>query len=238
MKDLAVSADGLTVAKGKTLILDNLTLKITSGTIAGLIGPSGSGKTTLMRAIVGVQRYRGNLTVLGQVAGDVRLRSRIGYVTQSPAIYLDLTVLQNLYYFGALVGADRSKIKAVIDQVRLQKQGSQLVENLSGGQKARVSLAIALLSDPDLYVLDEPTVGLDPVLRNELWDTFRALSESGKTLLVSSHVMEEAERCDELLLMRDGMLLWNDTREALLKKTQENNVNDAFVKMVQSSEGA
>ncbi len=235
----AIIARDVTVKKNKKTILDKLTFEVSEGTITGLIGPSGSGKTTLMRAIVGVQKTSGGeLTVLAQKAGSRKLRRSIGYVTQSPAVYSDLTILQNLFYFGALVGANHARVEKVVKQVQLQGQRDQLVESLSGGQKARVSLAIALLGDPDLYVFDEPTVGLDPVLRNELWDMFKSMASNGKTLLVSSHVMDEADRCDNLLLVRDGKLLWNNTREALLAKTKKESVGDAFVAMIKKSEDA
>ncbi len=237
--DKAIIAHGLIVEKDKKTILNKLSFEVAKGSITGLIGPSGSGKTTLMRSIVGVQKVSdGSLTVLGKKAGEKSLRHKIGYVTQSPAIYTDLTVLQNLFYFGALVGANHARAEKIVKQVQLQGQRDQLVESLSGGQKARVSLAIALLGDPELYVLDEPTVGLDPVLRNELWDMFKELAENGKTLLVSSHVMDEAERCENLLLMRDSKMLWNDTRIALLTKTRKETVGDAFIAMINKSEDA
>jgi ABC-2 type transport system ATP-binding protein len=233
MTSFAIEATGLVVKKGKKAILDDLHFTVKPGSITGLIGPSGGGKTTLMRSIVGVQATSGgSLTVLGRKAGDKKLRKTIGYVTQSPAVYTDLTVLQNLLYFGTLTKASHKKIDAVIEQVQLVEQRDQVVESLSGGQKARVSLAIALIGDPELFVLDEPTVGLDPVLRNELWDMFKELAKSGKTLLISSHVMDEAERCKNLLLIRDGKLLWNDTREGLLEHTKKDNVGDAFIAMI------
>lgn len=233
MTNAAIVAEKLSVKKDKNVILAELSFAVQPGSITGLIGPSGSGKTTLMRTIVGVQAISGGeLAVLNQKAGSRKLRSKIGYVTQSPAVYSDLTVLQNLQYFAKLVRADHKGVDTVIKQVQLTEQRDQLVESLSGGQKARVSLAIALLGDPDLFVLDEPTVGLDPVLRNELWDMFKELAKSGKTLLVSSHVMDEAERCKHLLLLRDGKLLWNDTRESLLEHTKKDTVGDAFVAMI------
>lgn len=234
----SITAADLAVKKQKTNILNGLNFEIESGKVTGLIGPSGSGKTTLMRTIVGVQKFDGTLTVLNKGAGHKSLRKKIGYVTQSPAVYPDLTVEQNLRYFGALVGADKKVVHRVIKQVRLEKQTKQLVESLSGGQKARVSLAVALLGNPELLVLDEPTVGLDPVLRNELWELFTNLAESGKTLLVSSHVMDEAERCDNLLLLRDGKLLWNDTREALLHHTKQKDVGNAFLAMIEKGGAA
>lgn len=234
----SISASQLTVRKQKTQILHELNFEIHTGEITGLVGPSGSGKTTLMRTIVGVQKHDGGLTVLGKKAGHKSLRKKIGYVTQSPAVYPDLTVEQNLRYFGALVGAKPKVVDRVIGHVRLEKQTKQLVESLSGGQKARVSLAVALLGDPELLVLDEPTVGLDPVLRNELWELFTDLAKSGKTLLVSSHVMDEAERCDNLMLLRDGKLLWNDTRENLLEHVNKKDVGSAFVAMIEKEDKA
>lgn len=234
MEEPVIIAHQLTVKKDKQVILDAVDLTVKKGTITGLIGPSGSGKTTLMRAIIGVQKITsGELTVLGAKAGSRSLRSRIGYVTQSPAIYPDLTVLQNLRYFARLVRATRSDVDIIISTVQLQDQRNQLAGSLSGGQKARVSLAIALLGQPELLVLDEPTVGLDPLLRAELWDMFADLAKMGRSLLVSSHVMDEADRCDELVLIREGKTLWNDSRQALLEETDRSNVGEAFITIIQ-----
>lgn len=236
--EAAIAASCLVVEKDKKPIIGELDFEVRRGSITGLIGPSGSGKTTLMRSIVGVQRSsHGELTVLGHKAGSSKLRGSIGYVTQDPAVYSDLTVRQNLAYFGSLMGSDRKQVEKIIKHVQLQNQANQVVLSLSGGQRARVSLAVALLGDPDLYVFDEPTVGLDPILRNELWDMFRDLANSGKTLLISSHVMDEADRCENLLLMREGKLLWSDTRKGLLNETGKSNVGDAFVAMIERSEG-
>lgn len=235
----AIHSKDLVVRKGKAQILNGLSFVIQPGTVTGLIGPSGSGKTTLMRTIIGVQKTTsGDLAVLGQPAGHKSLRSKIGYVTQSPAVYLDLTVVQNLRYFGVLVGADKKNVDDVIGQVRLDKQRDQLAGSLSGGQLARVSLAVALLGAPALLVLDEPTVGLDPVLRNELWELFEDLAAQGKTLLVSSHVMDEADRCQNVLLLRDGKLLWHESREELLRATKKHTVGDAFVTVIHTAEKA
>lgn len=228
----SIEAKNLLVNVGHLPILNDLSFTIRPGSITGLIGPSGSGKTTLMRAIVGVQKYTGELHVFDGVAGSKELRSRIGYVTQTPAIYMDLTVLQNLRYFATLVRMQKAQIDIILNQVDLTAQKNQLASTLSGGQKARVSLAIALLGDPDLLVLDEPTVGLDPILRRSLWDLFASLAAQGKTLLISSHVMDEAERCSNLLLLRDGRLLWQDTRQSLLEKTKTSSVEDAFLGIV------
>jgi ABC-2 type transport system ATP-binding protein len=221
------------VEKAHEVILDGLNFTIEPGKITGLIGPSGSGKTTLMRAIVGVQKLSsGSLRISGWDAGDKALRHHIGYVTQTPAIYGDLTVLQNLRYFGAITGADKSQINNVMETVRLSDKKDSLAEKLSGGQRARVSLAIALLGNPDVLVMDEPTVGLDPILRQELWQLFGELASSGKIVFVSSHVMDEAERCEHLLLMRDGKLLWTDTKDSLLELTKSKTVEEAFIKAI------
>lgn len=232
----AIEAKKLTVKKDSTEILHGLDLIVKPGTLTGLIGPSGSGKTTLMRSIVGVQKYEGSLTVLDKPAGDKRLRPKIGYVTQNAAVYSDLTVEQNLQYFASVAGASRQRADEVIEMVELGKQSGHIVASLSGGQRARVSLAVALLGDPELLVLDEPTVGLDPILRQKLWQLFGNLAASGKTLLISSHVMDEADRCDDLVLVRDGRVVWNDTREVLLLQTKTENVGDAFVAMIGDKE--
>lgn len=229
----AIVAKNLNVTKDRSDILNNLSFKVSTGSITGLIGPSGSGKTTLMRSIVGVQKITsGSLEVLDTAAGNARLRNRIGYVSQSPSVYSDLTVAQNLEYFSALTKANDSQVDNIISQVKLTKQRNQVVDSLSGGQKARVSLAVALLGDPDLLVLDEPTVGLDPLLRQELWQFLNGLADAGKTLLISSHVMAEAERCDNLLLLHEGYLLWNDTRQRLLKFTDTDSTEAAFIKSI------
>lgn len=238
MSYAAISAKGLIVNKDKQCILDQLDFIVKPGTVTGLIGPSGSGKTTLIRSIIGVQKYQGELQVLGKPAGHKGLRKSIGYVTQSPAVYLDLTVEQNLRYFATLVRSDKMDVKHIIDTVHLTNQRKQVVGSLSGGQMARVSLAVALLGRPELLVLDEPTVGLDPVLRNELWDLFTELADQGRTLLISSHVMDEAARCENLLLLRDGKLLWRDSLKKLLTATKKREVGDAFITMIHAAERA
>ena len=233
----SVVAKDLSVEKSKKQILNAVSFSLQPGKLIGLIGPSGSGKTTLMRSIVGVQKLTsGSLEVLSRPSGSRQLRSRIGYVTQSPAIYDDLTVIQNLMYFKVLVNANKKKVEEVLRIVRLDEQKDQLASSLSGGQRARVSLAVALLGDPDVLVLDEPTVGLDPLLRKELWDVFSSLAAVGKTVIVSSHVMDEAERCDELLLLRDGRLLWQGALDELLKTTKTSNIEAAFIVMIKKEE--
>jgi ABC-2 type transport system ATP-binding protein len=233
----SIQADKIVVEKEQRRILNELTFSIPAGTLTGLIGPSGSGKTTLMRSIMGVQVMKsGSLIVLGENAGSKQLRSRIGYVTQAPAVYEDLTVEQNLRYFAALVKAPKSQVNKVVSEVQLERRRHGLVKDLSGGERARVSLGIALLGDPAVLILDEPTVGLDPLLRRDLWNLFEELAEKGKTLLISSHVMDEAERCHRLLLLRDGELLWQDSKEKLLKTTGVSTVEEAFIHMIDAKE--
>lgn len=198
--------------------------------MTGLLGPSGSGKTTLMRAIVGVQVvHAGEVVVLGEPAGAPQLRRRVAYVTQAPSVYADLTVRENLRYFARIVGAPTARIEEAVGTVGLGGQVDQVVETLSGGERSRVSLCAALLGDPDLLVLDEPTVGLDPVLREELWATFHALTARGKTLLVSTHVMDEAFRCDELVLMREGHIVATAPPADLLARTGAADLEHAFI---------
>ncbi|MET0726512.1 MAG: ABC transporter ATP-binding protein [Leifsonia sp.] len=231
----AVAIRDLHVSRGGTAVLRGLDLDIASGGVVGLLGPSGSGKTTLMRAIVGVQVIAsGTLDVFGLAAGSPPLRHRVGYVTQAASVYDDLTVRQNLEYFRSVLGAPRSDVDRVLEETELTAYAGRLVASLSGGQRSRVSLAAALLGTPELLVLDEPTVGLDPVLRVQLWDLFHRLADGGTTLLVSSHVMDEATRCDRLLLMRDGEMLADDTPARLLGATGASDVESAFLAIIQS----
>jgi ABC-2 type transport system ATP-binding protein len=204
-----VSGRDLVVRRGGQLVLDDLTFSLAPGEVAGLLGPSGCGKTTLMRVLVGVQAITaGEVTVLGLPAGHPRLRARLGYSTQEPAVYTDLTLGENLRYFGTVLGLRghglAEAIAATVARLDLGGLDKRLVGTFSGGQLARVGLAVALLGRPDLLILDEPTVGLDPVLRRDLWTLFHGLAADGTSLLVSSHVMDEAARCDKLLFMREG----------------------------------
>jgi len=202
--------------------------------VTGLLGPSGCGKSTLMRAVVGVQVVQsGEVEVLGLPAGDRRLRDRVGYVTQAPSVYDDLTVAENLRFFARVLGVPRTEIDRCVEAVDLGSRRDQVVNRLSGGERSRVSLAAALLGSPELLVLDEPTVGLDPVLRRDLWAMFHRLADAGTAVLVSSHVMDEAERCDRLLLMRDGELIAQDTPQALLDRTRTTDIENAFLSLVE-----
>ena len=228
--------DRLHVVRGGVAVLGDLSLQVTRGRVTGLLGPSGSGKSTLLRAIVGVQRVAaGSITVLGIEAGAAPLRRRVAYVTQAPSVYLDLSVRENLRYFAQVVGAPASRVDEAIESVALGAFAGRVVGRLSGGQRARVSLASALLGDPELLVLDEPTVGLDPVLRRDLWDLFHRLADSGATLLVSSHVMDEAERCDELLLLREGSLLAAGAPDELRARAGVHAMDEVFLRLIEAA---
>jgi ABC-2 type transport system ATP-binding protein len=243
----AVRAEDLTVARGPRTVLRDLRFTVPRGRITGLLGPSGCGKSTLIRAIVGSQaKVTGTLEVLGQPAGHPTLRTRIGYVTQAPSVFDDLTVRQNLDYFAAILDPGRARaeirhdhVTRAIADVDLTAHADALAGNLSGGQRSRVSLAVALLGTPELLVLDEPTVGLDPVLRRDLWHLFHSLAaDRGTTLLVSSHVMDEAERCHRLLLMREGRVLADDTPDALRTRTGSETVEESFLHLVDEAVAA
>ena len=236
-RDAAISVRELVVDRGGNRVLPGISLDVRRGVVTGLLGPSGSGKSTLMRAIVGVQIVKsGDVEVLGEPAGSPSLRRRVGYMTQAPSVYGDLSVRENLVYFARVLGVPREKADATIERVELADLSGHLVSRLSGGQRARVSLAAALLDDPDLLVLDEPTVGLDPVLRRDLWDFFHTLAESGTTLLVSSHVMDEAARCDRLVLLRDGSILADLTPDDLLRRTAAPDLDSAFLGLVEGGQ--
>ena len=230
----AIVVDGLDVTRGGRPVLRDLSLRVPAGRVTGLLGPSGCGKSTLMRAIVGVQRVDGgDVTVLERPAGHPALRRELGYVTQAPSVYADLTVGENLHHFARLLGAPDGDVARVTETVGLADRAGQPVARMSGGQRARVSLAVALLGDPRLLVLDEPTVGLDPVLRRDLWRTFHELVGRGVTILVSSHVMDEAAECDLLVLMREGGLVAVETPEALRERTGVHDLGEAFLRLIE-----
>ena len=236
--DLAVETRNLVVKRGKVEVLHGIDLHIPRGQLIGLLGPSGSGKTTLLRSILGTQlTASGTITVLGEPAGSRRLRREIGYLAQSAGTYDDLTVEQNLRYFGAVLKAPRDDVARVLESVDLTAVAKQLVSQLSGGQRTRVSLAIALLGTPRLLILDEPTVGLDPVLRRDLWQLFERLTASGTTLIVSSHVMDEARRCTRLVLLRDGEVIADDTPDGVLASTGTTDHDAAFLALIERYPG-
>ncbi|SCL15907.1 ABC-2 type transport system ATP-binding protein [Micromonospora nigra] len=235
----AIAVRDLVVDRGGRRVLHGLSTTVPAGAVTGLLGPSGSGKTTLMRAVVGVQRVAaGTVTVLGRPAGTAELRHRVGYLTQAPSVYADLTVRENARYFAALHGRGRAEADRAVADVGLAPAAGQLVGTLSGGQRSRASLACALVGEPELLVLDEPTVGQDPVLRADLWARFHALAAAGTTLLVSSHVMDEAARCDRLLLVRAGRIVADDTPDAVRAAAGVDDLDEAFLRLIRATERA
>jgi ABC-2 type transport system ATP-binding protein len=235
--DAAIEVTDLVVVRGKRRVLHGLTCSVPRGSVTGLLGPGGSGKTTLMRCIVGVQKMQsGTVSVFGEPAGTRELRRRVGYLTQAPSIYADLTVIENARYFASLYGVARADADEAVTDVGLKDAAQQLVSTLSGGQRARASLACTLVGHPDLLVLDEPTVGQDPVLRRDLWQRFHALADGGATLIVSSHVMDEAGRCDRLLLIRDGDLIADDTPAGVRAAAGTDDLDEAFLRLVLARE--
>jgi len=235
----AVVVEHLRVVRGGKDVLPDLSLTVPRGQVVGLLGPSGGGKSTLMRAVVGVQVIAGgSVTVLGDEAGSPALRRRVGYLTQAPSVYGDLSVRENVQYIASVMGVGPDAVDRAIAAVDLTEHASAKVENLSGGQRSRASLACTLVGDPEVLVLDEPTVGLDPVLRRELWDLFRRLSGQGRTVFVSSHVMDEASRCDRLLLLRDGVVLSDSTLAELLERTGTTDAEQAFLALIDAADAA
>ncbi len=234
-----VAVSGLEVVRAGHQVLRGLDFEVASGEVTGLLGPSGCGKTTLMRALVGVQRIAaGSVEVLGSPAGSASLRDQIGYVTQQSSVYDDLTVAENLRFFARILGVADARVGECIELVALDSHTRTVVNRLSGGQRSRVSLAVALLGEPRLLVLDEPTVGLDPVLRAELWTTFHRLADEGAAVLVSSHVMDEASRCERLLLMREGRLIADESPAGLLARTGTADIEHAFLALVRDGDAA
>lgn len=234
MVNISLKTSQLLVRRGGVDVLHGIDIEVPGGQVVGLLGPSGAGKTTLLRSIIGSQRITGgSVTVLGSPAGSRALRHEVGYMGQSASIYDDLTVEQNLRYFASVLGAPRSDPGRVLDAVGLTDSARTLAARLSGGQRTRVSLAIALLGAPKLLVLDEPTVGLDPVLRRDLWDLFARLAADGATLLISSHVMDEARRCDRLILLRAGEVVADDTPGGILRATGAKDHDEAFLILVE-----
>lgn len=229
----AVEISSLKIIRDGKVLIPALNFSVPSGKIMGLLGPSGSGKTTIFRSIVGVQAIaQGSVQVLGLEAGSVGLRTKIGYLTQSASVYSDLTCEENLKYFARILGTSEISVDEIFELVDLGANRKQLASSLSGGERARLALATALLGSPELLILDEPTVGLDPLLRMELWKLFHRLAQQGKTLLVSSHVMDEAERCDELTLLREGKILATGTPAELKSQTACDDMEDVFISLV------
>lgn len=231
---IAIEVRNANVRRGARDVVRGVGFSISAGEVVGLLGPSGSGKSSLIRALAGVQaQVSGTVEVLALPAGAAALRTRVGYVTQAPSVYPDLTIRENLAYFARIVGAQAGQVGAVLERVRLADIADTSVGKLSGGQISRVSLAVALLDDPSVLLLDEPTVGLDPVLRRDLWTDFRRLADDGAAVLVSSHVMDEAVRCDRLLLLREGQLLADTTPQRLLADTGARDADEAFLMLIE-----
>jgi ABC-2 type transport system ATP-binding protein len=235
MVNNSVKVRDLHVVRGRHTVLEHLDITIGGG-VTGLLGPSGCGKSTLMRCLVGVQRIAGGtVTVFGEEAGSRGLRDRVGYVTQAASVYDDLTVAENLRFFARVLGVDRAEVDRVVAAVDLDDHRDQVVGRMSGGQRSRASLAVALLGTPDLLVLDEPTVGLDPVLRKDLWALFHRLADAGTAVFVSSHVMDEADRCDRLLLMREGRIIADGSPAEITEKAGADDVESAFLAIVEGA---
>lgn len=236
MMNYAVEVDALKVVRRARTVLPGISFAVPAGQVTGLLGPSGCGKSTLMRSVVGVQRvHSGSVRVLGEPAGARRLRRRLGYVTQAATVYDDLSVAENLRFFARVLGVADDEIDRSVEAVDLADHAGHVVGNLSGGQRSRTSLAVALLGRPDVLVLDEPTVGLDPVLRRDLWALFHRLADSGTTVLVSSHVMDEADRCDRLLLMREGGIIADDPPDRIKQQADTDDIEAAFLRLVEEA---
>ncbi len=231
----AVEVRDLLVVRGGREVLRHLDLTIGGG-VTGLLGPSGCGKSTLMRTLAGVQRVAGGtVTVFGEPAGSAGLRARIGYVTQAASVYDDLTVVENLVFFARVLGLGRPEVDRAVEAVDLADHRDRVVGRLSGGQRSRASLAVALLGSPDLLVLDEPTVGLDPVLRQDLWGLFHRVADAGAAVFVSSHVMDEADRCDRLLLMREGAIIADGSPDEIRRRSGVHDIESAFLALVRAT---
>ena len=219
---------------GKFVVLENINLIVKRGEIIGLLGPSGSGKTTLVKAIVGMSEpTKGSVTVLQTRMPSLSAVSRIGYMAQSDALYEDLNAYDNILFFASLYGmkGKKAKIRAddVLELVLLRDQGKKLVKNFSGGMKRRLSLAIALVHSPEILILDEPTVGIDPVLKVEFWKEFERVRETGVTIIITTHVMDEAEHCDRLALIRNGGVIAMGTPFELKRDSGEDTMEGAFL---------
>jgi ABC-2 type transport system ATP-binding protein len=235
VSELAVEVEEVVKSYGRLRVLDGATIRVRRGEIYGLLGPNGAGKTTLIRTLVGmVIPDTGTVQVLGQRMPDVPILSRIGYMTQAAALYPDLSVEENVAFFAAINDAQENVAEA-LKFVELSERRNTVVSTLSGGMRQRVSLACAVVHRPELLLLDEPTVGIDPVLRNQFWDQFKAMAANGTTIVVSSHVMDEAERCQRLGLIRAGRLLAEGSAQELKSKAGVQKLEDAFLKLSEAT---
>ena len=225
----AVEVDGVSKSFGAFKALDGITIRVRQGEIYGLLGPNGAGKTTLIRLITGLlAAHTGTVTVLGQRMPDVGVLRHIGYMTQQAALYPSLSVDENVRFFAAINGAEEG-VKDALELVRLYDRRGSVVSTLSGGMRQRCSLACALVHRPQLLLLDEPTVGVDPELRVQFWEDFRRMAASGTTIIVSSHVMDEADRCQRLGLIQYGRLIDDGTPSEIRAKAGTQNLEEAFL---------
>ncbi|WP_270997712.1 ABC transporter ATP-binding protein [Listeria seeligeri] len=234
MTEIAIKVTDLTVKIGKKDILSNMSLEIKKGEIFGLIGPSGAGKTTLVKTIIGMEKATtGQTEVLEKRMPNLSVISKIGYMAQSDALYTDLTAKENLDFFASLYSIKRNEKKERMNYaaklVNLEPDLTKKVSNYSGGMKRRLSLAISVLADPDVLILDEPTVGIDPELRKSIWEELAELKANGKCILVTTHVMDEAEKCDRLAMIRNGKIIAVGTPQELSGKTTSGKLEDAFL---------
>jgi len=224
-------------------VLHGLTMQVEQGEIVGLVGPSGCGKTTLVDLIVGLTvPEEGRVRLIGEEAPYRTVRRRLGFMPQDTALYEDITGTENLRFFGALYGMRAADIKRAsghaLELARLEEQGNKLVRDYSGGMKRRLSLAVALLTSPEILVLDEPTIGLDPVHREKLWRTFRELAQAGSSILITTHMMDEAARCDRIALIREGTLIRFDAPAAIVEESGRPDLEGAFITLAEAGETA
>jgi len=239
--ETVIRATGLRKSFAKRTALDGLDLAVPQGRLYGLAGPNGAGKTTLIRILCGLLKPdEGEAELLGWRMPSVRVRSQLGYMPQDFAVYDDLTVLQNLEFFGGLYDLSRKQVRAradeLLDLVALADRRDQRVSTLSGGMRRRVSLAVSLLHKPRLAFLDEPTAGVDPKLRRDFWDHFHRLAERGVTLLVTTHLVEEALRCDAVGFLNQGRLLIEGSPDEILERTGTGSLDDAFIALQERGE--
>jgi len=236
----AISVRGLVKRFGDVTALDRVTLEVPTGQVLGLLGPNGAGKTTLIRILLGLTRpTSGEARLLGEPAGARAARPRVGYMPQDLAVYVDLSVSENVELFGRLYGVEGARLRVrerdVLELVHLTDRRRSVVAELSGGMRRRVSLAAALVADPELLLLDEPTVGVDPELRAEFWEFFHRLTKEGKTVVLTTHYLEEANRADRVVFLHAGTLLATGAPEEVKARTGTRNLEDAFLSLVRET---
>ena len=238
--EAAIRAVGLVKRFGPVAAVDGMTFDLAPGRIYGLLGPNGSGKTTLIRLLTGMTKAaEGTAQVLGVKMPDRANLARIGYMTQGDGVYPSLTVAENARFFASVYGvSDAAQADAALRLVELADRAKSLAGTLSGGQRRRLSLACALVHRPPVLFLDEPTVGVDPLLRVQFWSHFRRLADDGTTIVMSSHVMDEADRCDELLFIRAGKVIARGSGDSLRAEAGTENLEAAFLRFAGETEAA